>query len=146
MWAMPRGERLVGCSKCGACESAENDRMHDSSVNHLEDSVKAPLNADELCMNLQDAFYKAQRDDPTLQALWRMATSGHSEFFVRDSDRLLYRKTQLHGFQVFQLLLPECKRLEVIKLAHDMDLGGGGGILPSRKRCNESRQPSFGLP
>ena len=83
------------------------------------------LNADECNMTLHDEMIKAQQNDVSLSQYFKMARSHKSEFFVRESDKLLYRKTVLHGFSVFQLVLPVSKRLQVMKMAHDMEMGGG---------------------
>ena len=96
-----------------------------SDTSHIVCDKDVMLNADEMNMTLHDEMIKAQQNDVSLSQYFKMAQSHKSEFFVRESDKLLYRKTVLHGFSVFQLVLPVSKRLQVMKMAHDMEMGGG---------------------
>ena len=97
------------------------------SLNNANSIAKSdcPLGSAESLMKLHDEMIILQKDDPTIESCFKMAKTGKSEFFVRDSDRLLYRKTNKFGFQVYQLILPESKRAEVLRLAHDSVFEGG---------------------
>jgi len=83
-----------------------------------------PLGSTERAMELHDKMVELQNNDDSLKSCRELAKSGKSDFFVRDLDKLLYRKTRMYGFQIYQLVLPESKRLEVMKLAHDSLWGG----------------------
>ena len=87
--------------------------------------VDCPLAAAESSIELHNEMVKLQNSDPSLESCIKMAKAGKSEFFVRDLDKLLYRKTNMFGFQVHQLVLPESKRLQVLQMAHDSLFEGG---------------------
>ena len=73
----------------------------------------------ERAMELHDQIVELQNKDDSLKSCHDIASNSKSVFFFRDLDKLLYRKIHMYGFQIYQLVLPESKPLEVIKLAHD---------------------------
>ena len=85
---------------------------------------EVPLGAAERSMVMHDEIVKLQNEDLSLASCRNMAKTKKSEFFIRELDKLLYRKTQMFGFQVYQLVVPESKRLEIMQLAHDSIYGG----------------------
>jgi len=101
-----------------------NDKQNISLQTENESCDEIALGAAERAMKSHDDMVCLQTSDITLQSCQNMAKTKKSEFFTRDIDKLLYRKTQMYGFQVYQLVLPESKRKQVIQLAHDSIWGG----------------------
>jgi len=64
-----------------------------------------------------EEFKKCQREDSTLTSLWDQVGQDDTCFFV-DND-LLYRKKQLQGTSISQLVLPVAYRDQVIYAGHD---------------------------
>ena len=104
--------------------SANTAQVNKVARHKIQQLDEVPLGAVERAMELHDQMVDLQNKDDSLKSCRDMARSGNSDFFFRDLDKLLYRKTKMYGFQIYQLVLPESKRLEVIKLAHDSNFGG----------------------
>jgi len=68
-----------------------------------------------------------------------LAKRDKAGYFVRDG--ILYRKEKILGQEFEQLCLPESRRAEAIKLAHQM----GGGYLAAKK-TKERLKLSFAWP
>ena len=90
----------------------------------LESRDKLPLAANESSKLLHEQMITLQQNDVTLASCREMADKQDSKFFVNQADKLLYRKTQMTGFNIHQLVLPKEKRSEIMTLAHDTFEGG----------------------
>ncbi|XP_071791644.1 uncharacterized protein [Asterias amurensis] len=88
---------------------------------------------------------KAQREDQTLDRLWKFAEDGQTRFSGKEneakfliSDELLFREFQSpsveHGRVFNQLVVPENLRPKVLKLAHDSTMSGHLGIKKTTDR------------
>ena len=64
------------------------------------------------------------------------------QIFYPPPHGLMYRRTKIGGADVDQLVLPECKRLEVIQRAHDDVMVGH---LACRKTMQKITQCFFSL-
>ena len=64
-----------------------------------------------------EQFRKSQKEDATLASTWESVGEEDSCFYVEDD--LLYRRKDLHGTTIAQLLLPVEYRDQVIYAAHD---------------------------
>lgn len=81
-------------------------------------------------------FRKDQEGCVDLEAARRLAKEGKGGFFIR--DHLLFHKDKILGERVSQLVLPQCRREEVLKLAHSSVFGGhmGAKKTTERIRCS----------
>ena len=131
---------VTGGTPAGVVVTGDNITVEDIGQTLDDDS---PLGAVERAMKLHDEMVELQKNDKTIEECWRMASAGKSEFYVRDLDKLLYRKTHMYGFQVHQLVLPESKRKEVLELAHD---SLWSGHFASKKHCKGFKRRFSGLP
>jgi len=67
---------------------------------------------------------KEQCDDPFLTGCWKPADKGRAGFVVRDN--LLYHCTKILSQDVYQLVVPESRRVRVLKMGHDSFSGHMG--------------------
>ena len=82
-------------------------------------------------------MHELQRANIMLQkAFEAAAAAGKDNLYVREYDKLLFRKGEIGGVTVHQLVLPADKRKEALYLAHDT-LWGGGGHLGARKYAQQ---------
>jgi len=72
-----------------------------------------------------------QRDDATLTGCWKLADKGRAGFVVKDN--LLYHRTKILGQDVYQLVVPESRRAQVLKMGHD-SFGGHMGFKHTKAR------------
>ena len=74
-----------------------------------------------------DTLRSEQRTDKSLAGCWALAERNKAGYYLRDG--ILYRRQNMLGHEYEQLVLPHCRRAEVIKLAHQVH----GGHLASKK-------------
>lgn len=77
-------------------------------------------------------FREEQRNDATLQEVWKNARAGKGG--ITEVDGLLYHKENLLGQPVMQLVLPKSRRQEVLRLAHESNWGGHLGFRKTKAR------------
>lgn len=94
----------------------------------LTDSMKEKSASEE--------FREKQRGDPTLQEAWGRAATGKGGMLVIDG--LLYHRDKMLGQTVTQLVLPECRRAEVLQLAHESCWAGHLGCRKTSCRIKYS--------
>ena len=111
------------------------DSIH-GATDDAVDSV--PFGPAERAIKAHDEMVYLQQNDKSLELCRDLAKSSKSEFFIRDLDKLIYRKTKIFGFQVFQLVLPTVKREQVLKLAHDSVWGGHFAFKKTMQRVQTS--------
>ena len=92
-----------------------NDIMNIVAGNKITNSNVFNL---DLSAETYDKFKSDQLSDPTLIQCWKKAIEGSPEFVIDSEDSLLYRKTELSGVAIFQLVLPVSKRAVVMRAAH----------------------------
>ncbi|GFV58173.1 retrovirus-related Pol polyprotein from transposon opus [Trichonephila clavipes] len=80
----------------------------------------------------RSTFIKMQREDDTLKKLWSLAEQQKNS--VKIHNGILVHSEYICGENIDQVVLPQCKREEVLKMAHDVPLGGH---LGSRKLGKE---------
>ena len=93
----------------------------------------------------KDTLLKQQKEDPSLNGIWtkahekvppKMTKTGQAWFVVQ--DELLYRCYQkLQGVKrpiVKQLVVPQCRREQVLKIAHESIMAGHLGIQRTTDR------------
>jgi len=73
-----------------------------------------------------------QHEDEMLKQYFRATQDPRSGFILR--DKLLFRATQISGFEIFQLVVPTCKRVQVMQLAHDSLWSGHYGVRKTIQR------------
>jgi len=81
-------------------------------------------------------FAHEQHTDAGLQHYWSMASNNESTFVVQTG--LQYKRIPSHisSLNEFALVLPACRKKEVIRLAHDHCLSGHLGVRKTEKRIN----------
>ncbi|GFW76754.1 retrovirus-related Pol polyprotein from transposon opus [Trichonephila clavipes] len=80
----------------------------------------------------RSTFIKMQREDDTLKKLWNLAEKRKNS--VKIHNGILTHWEYICGESIDQVVLPQCKREEVLKMAHDVPLGGHLGEQKSRQR------------
>ena len=80
-----------------------------------------------------DAFRCEQLDCSTLTSIFEdLKGTGRSlsdeGYFVNPSDRLLYHTEVVNNYKVNQLVVPKSRRVQVLKLAHEMPYSGHLGL------------------
>ena len=58
-----------------------------------------------------------QATDPSLKRWWKWAEQEEKGFYFRDG--ILYKRKEIQGQEVHQLCLPEVRRDQAFRLAHD---------------------------
>ncbi|GFU80922.1 retrovirus-related Pol polyprotein from transposon opus [Trichonephila clavipes] len=77
-----------------------------------------------------------QREDDTLKKLWSLAEKQKNS--VKIHNGILTYSEYICGENIDQVVLPQCKREEVLKMAHDVSLGGHLGEQKTRQRIKYS--------
>ncbi|GBN26413.1 Retrovirus-related Pol polyprotein from transposon 297 [Araneus ventricosus] len=68
------------------------------------------------------SFIESQMSDPTLSDAWEMARMEENAYTIKDG--VLTHTEYICGEKVKQVVLPKCKRDEVLKVAHEIPLAG----------------------
>ncbi|GFU18828.1 retrovirus-related Pol polyprotein from transposon opus [Trichonephila clavipes] len=84
----------------------------------------------------RSTFIKMQREDDTLKKLWSLAEQQKNS--VKIHNGILVHSEYICGENIDQVVLPQCKREEVLKMAHDVPLGGHLGEQKTRQRIKYS--------
>ena len=94
---------------------------HDRSSTIVPSGIKTLELADRQSADSQtfQKFGLAQKNDPTLQNAWKEAATEESKFYVKPENDLLYRKKDVAGSVIAQLVLPAEYREQIIVSAHD---------------------------
>ncbi|GFY17186.1 retrovirus-related Pol polyprotein from transposon opus [Trichonephila clavipes] len=85
---------------------------------------------------MHSTFIKMQREDDTLKKLWSLAEKQKNS--VKIHNGILTHSECICGENIDQVVLPQCKREEVLKMAHDVPLGGHLGEQKTRQRIKYS--------
>ncbi|GFV30371.1 retrovirus-related Pol polyprotein from transposon opus [Trichonephila clavipes] len=83
----------------------------------------------------RSTFIKMQREDDTLKKLWSLAEQQKNS--VKIHNGILVHSEYICGENIDQVVLPQCKR-EILKMAHDVPLGGHLGEQKTRQRIKYS--------
>jgi len=86
-----------------------------------------------------DTLRAEQRTDKSLAGCWALAERNKAGYYLHDGT--LYRRQNTLGREYEQLVLPYCRRAEVIKLAHQVHVGH-----LSSKKTKERIKLSFTWP
>ncbi|GFW26027.1 hypothetical protein TNCV_3316991 [Trichonephila clavipes] len=78
-----------------------------------------------------------KREDDTLKKLWSLAEK-QKKNSVKIHNGILTHSEYICGENIDQIVLPQCKREEVLKMAHDVPLGGHLVEQKTRQRINYS--------
>jgi hypothetical protein len=81
-------------------------------------------------------FVKLQHDDIELKDLWDLAKNEKNSYRIYND--LLVHVEKMFGENVKQIVLPVCKRKEVLKMAHEIPLAGHLGELKTKQRIKYS--------
>jgi len=82
------------------------------------------------------ALVSEQASDPTLRTCWAQAAVGKGGFTIHRG--LVYHQDQVEGQPVSQLCVPQCRRDNVLRLAHESVFGGHLGERKTRERIRLS--------
>lgn len=83
-----------------------------------------------------ERFRAEQQSDATLQAAWENAKRGKGRMVVVDG--ILYHRDKLLGQAVMQLVLPESRRGDVLRMAHESNWAGHLGFRKTKARIKYS--------
>ncbi|GBL68120.1 Retrovirus-related Pol polyprotein from transposon 297 [Araneus ventricosus] len=82
------------------------------------------------------SFIETQMSDPTLSDAWEMAGTEGNTYVIKDG--VLTHTEYICGEKVKQVVLPKCKRDEVLRLAHEIPLAGHLGEQKTKQRIKHS--------
>ncbi|GBN68651.1 hypothetical protein AVEN_251381-1 [Araneus ventricosus] len=82
------------------------------------------------------SFIESQMSDPTLSNAWEMAKTEGSAYAIKDG--VLTHTEYICGEKVKQVVLPKCKRDEVLRVAHEIPLAGHLGEQKTKQRIKYS--------
>ena len=109
------------CNKVSSSHTIDNNVVQSNDIANIMAGNKiSQANVFDLDLSAEtyDKFKYDQLSDSTLTLCWKKAAENNPEFMIDSVDSLLYRKTELSGVAVFQLVLPLSKRATVIRAAH----------------------------
>ncbi|KAL5516832.1 hypothetical protein EMCRGX_G002255 [Ephydatia muelleri] len=120
-----------------AMDSLKNS-LDNAAVLHRAEGVKAPEKPEQLDGEAEKLFnvekiQRLQREDPTLQPLWKAAKGERTKVNVwfYEENGMLYRHWQPlsdgEGLAIEQLVLPVAVRRTVMTVAHEIPLAGHMG-------------------
>ena len=104
--------------------------------------VEAGDVADADCLGLNDSVCGAdeliieQHSDASLADCWQQAKVNKGDFVINRG--MLYHKDKVEGQPICQLCVPEGRRVQILKLAHDSVLGCHLGERKTRERVRLS--------
>jgi len=124
---------VSGCVATDVCDVTTETDAHEVEGNAPEDVDSLPTRQGEA----DSATLAAEQDqDPTLAPCWAQAQAGKGGFVVHKD--LLYHKDQVDGQFVCQLCVPQGRRAQVLRLAHESVFGGHLGERKTRERIRLS--------
>ncbi|GBO25276.1 Retrovirus-related Pol polyprotein from transposon 297 [Araneus ventricosus] len=82
------------------------------------------------------SFIESQMSDPTLSNAWEMAKTEGNAYAIKDG--VLTHTEYICGEKVKQVVLPKCKRSEVLRVAHEIPLAGHLGEQKTKQRIKYS--------
>ncbi|GBN17717.1 Retrovirus-related Pol polyprotein from transposon 297 [Araneus ventricosus] len=84
----------------------------------------------------RSSFIESQISDPTLSYAWEMARMGGNACAIKDG--VLTHTEYICGEKVRRVVLPKCKRDEVLRVAHEIPLAGHLGEQKTKQRIKHS--------
>ncbi|GFU85830.1 hypothetical protein TNCV_2036611 [Trichonephila clavipes] len=84
----------------------------------------------------ESSFIKLQRMDESLRSVWGQAENKQNAYDI--DDGVLVHIESICGENVKQLVLPTCKREEVMRMAHEIPLAGHLGESKTKQRIKYS--------
>ncbi|GBM54862.1 Retrovirus-related Pol polyprotein from transposon 297 [Araneus ventricosus] len=123
------------------CYDAVREELEVPSTD-IEDSIKLIATESNWDGSTQDSeetrtsFIESQMSDPTLSDAWEMARMEGNTCAIKDG--VLTHTEYIWGEKVKQVVLPKCKRDEVLKVAHGIPLAGHLGEKKTKQRIKYS--------
>ena len=85
-------------------------------MNADDANVDNHTECNESCKLSAESLKQEHENDRSLKVCWDLARRGKSGYFVREG--ILYRNERIFGHYVEQLVLPQSRRMQAIRLAH----------------------------
>ncbi|GBN84297.1 hypothetical protein AVEN_18648-1 [Araneus ventricosus] len=82
------------------------------------------------------SFIESQMSDPTLSDAWEMVRTEGNTYAIKDG--ILTHTEYICGEKVKQVVLPKCKIVEVLRVAHEIPLAGHLGEQKTKQRIKYS--------
>jgi len=117
-------DRLMHAETTSAGENAAADDGINNEIGRLSSMVNNVLPTDR--SNQLTEFMRAQREDPSLAHWFSLAERG-SKTHVVENGVLFKLSNSWSGDAKKLLVLPACKRVEMLNIAHSSCFGGHGG-------------------
>jgi Integrase zinc binding domain len=95
-------------------------------------NVQTAESDDKLSVARSEELAKEQWECPKLQHICRLAKTNKGGFFVEDG--LIYHRDTIYGYNVKQLVLPECRYPVVLSMTHDAPFAGHMAAKATRNR------------
>ena len=93
-----------------------------------------------MCVMLE--LIAEQHSDASLADCWQQAKANKGDFVI--SRGVLYHKDKVEGQPICQLCVPEGKRVQILKLAHDSVFGCHLGERKTRERESDCHFTGLG--
>ena len=110
---------VFGCVATDVCDVTTDTNDPEVEGNTPEDVDSLPtrqVEADSVILATE------QKQDPTLAPDWAQAQAGKGGFVIHKN--FLYHKDQVEGQSVCQLCVPQRRRAQILRLAHESVFGG----------------------
>ncbi|XP_035218477.1 uncharacterized protein LOC118191743 [Stegodyphus dumicola] len=98
--------------------------------------VGAPLVEKTTNLSQTTEFRQQQKECTDLSKMWERAKTDKGNYFVRDG--FLFHRDKILGQSAEQLVVPKCRRNEILELAHASVFGGHMGIKKTLERIRYS--------
>src|SRR3989441_10906313 len=132
------GRVLLNTKTVDMADCVDNDIVSNNDIWHVSNGGKFnPDNIFKLDLSVEtfEEFKKEQTNDSTLTSAWKRAGNmSDKEFMINSDNGLLYHKDQIAGVDIFQLVIPECKRKMVMSSSHDSNWSLHFGAIKTIQR------------
>src|SRR2546425_7345124 len=132
------GRICLNSNTVDMADCVDNDIASDNDMWHVRNGGKFnPENIFKLDLSVEtsEEFKKEQLNDSTLTSVWKKAGNvSDKDFMINSNNGLLYHKDQIAGVEVFQLVIPECKRKMVMTSSHDSNWSLHFGAIKTIQR------------
>ena len=107
-------ENAIGLSDCDYYDKEINEQ---GLIEHVENEVDSVNSVDQTCRSDVLLLIEEQVSDESLKGSFSLAKRKKGNLFIKNG--ILHRADKLAGQRVEQLVLPEGRRKQALKLAHD---------------------------
>ncbi|GFQ84500.1 retrovirus-related Pol polyprotein from transposon opus [Trichonephila clavata] len=112
-------------------ESSYSDIEVSTDAVNIETEVRSNLSSET-----RNTFIKLQKEDETFKRVWEQANKKENAYEIQDD--LLMHNDVVCGEPIKQVVLPACKRKEILQMSHEIPLAGHLGEQKTKQRIKYS--------